>query len=77
MEVNLSYEDAVKELEEIVQLLEKGDLPLDKSLELFQKGVALSSYCSRKLDETEKQIIKLVEAGGGYGEEAWTREEQK
>ncbi len=77
MEVNLSYEDAVKQLEEIVQLLEKGDLPLDKSLELFQKGVALSSYCSRKLDETEKQIIKLVEADGGYGEEAWTREEQK
>lgn len=77
MEAGLSYEDAVKQLEEIVQLLEKGDLPLDKSLELFQKGVMLSSYCSRKLDETEKQIIKLMEKDGGCSEEEWTPEEQK
>ena len=77
MEQNLNYEDAVKQLEEIVQLLEKGDLPLEKSLELFQKGVALSAYCSRKLDETEKKILRLMEENGECKEEIWTPEAQK
>ncbi|HZK27880.1 MAG TPA: exodeoxyribonuclease VII small subunit [Thermoclostridium sp.] len=61
MEQNLNYEDAVKQLNEIVQLLEKGDISLDKSLELFQKGVSLSAYCTKKLDEIEKKIVQLVE----------------
>lgn len=77
MEQNLSYEDAVKQLEEIVTLLEKGDIPLEKSLELFQRGVALSAYCSKKLDETEKQIIRLIDDNGECKEELWNMEEQK
>ena len=63
MEQNLNYEDAVKQLNEIVQLLEKGDISLDKSLGLFQKGVSLSAYCTKKLDEIEKKIVQLVEVG--------------
>lgn len=69
MELNLSYEEAVKQLEEIVQLLEKGDISLEKSLELFQKGVSLSAYCTKKLDETEKRIVKLIEENGECKEE--------
>ncbi|HEY8421254.1 MAG TPA: exodeoxyribonuclease VII small subunit [Thermoclostridium sp.] len=69
MELNLSYEDAVKQLEEIVQLLEKGDISLEKSLELFQKGVSLSAYCTKKLDETEKKIVKLIDENGECKEE--------
>ncbi len=77
MEQDLKYEDAVKQLEEIVAQLEKGDISLEKSLELFQKGVALSAFCTRKLDETEKQIIRLVEDKGECKEENWMTEAQK
>jgi exodeoxyribonuclease VII small subunit len=75
MEQDLSYEEAVKKLEEIVALLEKGDIPLEKSLELFQKGVALSAFCSQKLDETEKQILRLIDDNGECREEIWNMEE--
>lgn len=77
LEQNLKYEDAVKQLEEIVALLEKGDIPLEKSLELFQRGVALSAFCTRKLDETEKQIVRLLEDDGECKEEDWKMEAQK
>lgn len=76
MELNLSYEEAVKQLEEIVQLLEKGDISLEKSLELFQKGVELSAYCTKKLDETEKKIVKLIDADGECREEPFIPEEE-
>ncbi|NLM09347.1 MAG: exodeoxyribonuclease VII small subunit [Clostridiaceae bacterium] len=69
MEQNLSYEDAVKQLEEIVGLLEKGDVSLEKSLELFQKGVSLSAYCTKKLEETEKKIVKLIDENNECREE--------
>jgi len=77
MEPELKYEEAVKQLEEIVAALEKGDLSLEKSLELFQKGVALSAFCTKRLDETEKQIIRLIEEKGEYREENWVPEAQK
>lgn len=77
MELSLSYEEAVKQLEEIVALLEKGDISLEKSLELFQKGVALSAFCTKKLDETEKQILRLVEEKGECREENFIMEAQK
>ncbi len=77
MDEKKSYEEAVKELEEIVKLLEEGDIPLEKSLALFQKGIGLSKYCSEKLDETEKQIVKLMEEDGALKEVSWMPEEQK
>jgi len=77
MDVAENYEQAVKELEEIVSSLEKGDIPLEKSLELFQRGVALSKYCTGKLDETEKQILKIVEEDGICSETPWEPEAQK
>ncbi|NLG88632.1 MAG: exodeoxyribonuclease VII small subunit [Clostridiaceae bacterium] len=72
-----NYEQAVKELEEIVSALEKGDIPLEKSLELFQRGVALIKYCTGKLDETEKQILQIVEQDGECSEIPWEPEAQK
>ncbi|MBW1698251.1 MAG: exodeoxyribonuclease VII small subunit [Deltaproteobacteria bacterium] len=56
-----TFEDAMKELEQIVQELESGDLPLEKALKKFEDGVELSKFCSRKLDETEKKITILLE----------------
>lgn len=77
MEPELKYEDAVKQLEEIVAALEKGDLSLEKSLELFQKGVALSAFCTKRLDETEKQIVRLIEEKEECREEDWMPEALK
>jgi len=76
MDEVMNFEDAVNQLEKIVELLEKGDIPLEESLELFQKGVALSNYCARKLDETEKKIVRLIEENGQLREENFTQEAQ-
>ena len=54
------YEDALKELESIVQQLEHGDIPLEESLKLFEKGVKLSRFCAKKLDEAEKKVEILI-----------------
>jgi exodeoxyribonuclease VII small subunit len=54
------YEDALKELESIVQRLEHGDIPLEESLKLFEKGVKLSRFCAKKLDEAEKKVEILM-----------------
>ncbi|MDY6854248.1 MAG: exodeoxyribonuclease VII small subunit [Thermodesulfobacteriota bacterium] len=54
------YEDALKELESIVQQLERGDIPLEESLKLFEKGVKLSRFCAKKLDEAEKKVEVLM-----------------
>ncbi len=61
----LSYEDAVSELEAIVARLEHGDLSLDESLRLFERGVGLMRAASARLDEAERRIdlLTLDEAG--------------
>ncbi|MFY9607506.1 MAG: exodeoxyribonuclease VII small subunit [Blastocatellia bacterium] len=62
-----SFESSLEELERIVQQLEGGDLPLDRSLELFEQGVRLSRECQKRLDEAERKIeILLKGSDGGY-----------
>ncbi len=56
----LSFEDAVKRLSEIVQRLERGDLPLEESLLLFEEGVALSRASQVKLDSAQKRVEELL-----------------
>jgi len=55
-----TFEDAVKRLSEIVQKLEKGDLPLEDSLRLFEEGVKLSRVSQQKLDSAEKRVEQLL-----------------
>ncbi|RPJ53877.1 MAG: exodeoxyribonuclease VII small subunit [Acidobacteria bacterium] len=57
------FEAAIGELENIVKKLEEGDLPLEKSLELYERGVQLSRYCHRQLEEAERRIEILDERG--------------
>ncbi len=54
-----TFEEAMKQLEQIVQELESGDLPLEKAILKYEEGVRLSRFCSEKLDETEKRITIL------------------
>lgn len=64
-EKSKSFEQALLELEKIVDALENGDISLDDSIEMFQKGMQLSKYCSNRLDEFEKKITVLVENQNG------------
>jgi exodeoxyribonuclease VII small subunit len=57
------FEAAIAELETIVKKLEEGDLPLEKSLELFERGVQLSRFCHTRLEDAEKRIEILNERG--------------
>jgi len=57
------FEAAIAELEAIVKKLEEGDLPLEKSLELYERGVHLSRYCHARIEEAERRIEILNERG--------------
>ncbi len=57
------FESAIAELERIVKQLEDGDLALDKSLALFERGVSLSRYCHDQLGSAERRIEQLTERG--------------
>ena len=59
MKKEISFEESLKRLEEIVAHLESGELPLNESLKLFEEGAALSIICSRKLDDAEQKILKI------------------
>lgn len=61
----ISFEQAFNRLEEIVRLLEKGDLALDDSLRLFEEGIELARVCSAKLDEAQGRVEVLVKLKEG------------
>lgn len=57
------FESAIAELEKIVKQLEEGDLPLETSLGLFERGVTLSRYCHDQLGAAQRRIELLTERG--------------
>jgi len=61
----LTFEPALKKLEEIVQKLEKGELSLEESLRLYETGIRLSRLCHAKLEEAEGRIELLVKDARG------------
>ena len=60
-----SFETQLASLERIVRELERGDLPLERSLELFEQGVRLSRECQERLNEAERRIEVLLSDGAG------------
>ena len=60
-----TFEQAMKQLEQIVEALESGDLPLEKAISKFEEGIQLSKFCSNMLDETEKKITILTQGQEG------------
>ena len=60
-----SFEQAMENLEKIVEELEAGDLPLEKAMQKFEEGMELTRFCTRKLDETEKKINLLLRDKAG------------
>jgi len=62
---DITYEQAALELESIVSMLESGDLPLEESIKVFEKGIKLVRICNKKLDDIEKRITLLIEGKDG------------
>jgi exodeoxyribonuclease VII small subunit len=60
-----SFENSLAALEKIVRELERGDLPLERSLELFEEGVRLSRECQERLNSAERRIELLLHDGEG------------
>ncbi len=60
-----TFEDSLKKLETIVEHLEKGDLPLEESLKLFEQGVGLSATCKKELDAAEGKVQILIKQRDG------------
>ncbi|WP_163537737.1 exodeoxyribonuclease VII small subunit [Gracilibacillus sp. YIM 98692] len=63
-EKGLSFEAALKQLEEIVTKMEEGDVPLEKAMEYYAEGSKLSKICHEKLKEADKQLQEIVNEKG-------------
>ena len=60
MATEKTFEASIKRLEEIVRLLESGDISLDDSIKLFEEGTELTAFCSQALQTAEQKIVKLT-----------------
>lgn len=71
-----TFEENMQRLEQIVRAMERGDVPLEESLKLFQEGTALVESCGKLLDEAELKVKKIVVAADGTPvEESFNEEE--
>jgi exodeoxyribonuclease VII small subunit len=61
----LSFEDSLRRLEEIVRTLEKGEAPLDRSIELYQEGDRLRRHCEARLKDAQARIDQIAFGSGG------------
>ena len=59
------FEDALAEIDAIVEKLESGEIALDNSLEMFQRGMQLVDFCSKKLNDVEEKLKVLLEGADG------------
>lgn len=62
---DLAFDAALEQLQEVVGRLEAGGLPLETSIALYERGVALHAHCARLLGEAELRVQQLVEQAGG------------
>ena len=72
---NKTFEQSMQRLEQIVRAMERGDVPLEESLKLFQEGTELVRSCGKLLDEAELQVKKIMTAPDGSPVEEDFRDE--
>lgn len=61
----MSFEEAMRELEDVVGQLESGDVPLEDSIKLYERGAALRTHCQKKLAEAEEKVAKITTDSDG------------
>ncbi|MBA4542970.1 exodeoxyribonuclease VII small subunit [Thermoactinomyces daqus] len=72
---SLPFEEALKRLEEVVEILEKGDTPLEQAIQLFDEGMKLAHICGKKLEWAEQQVEMLVQENGEWVKKLFKVEE--
>ena len=65
MEQKMTFEQSMARLEQIVKAMDRGEVPLDESLKLFQEGTKLVHSCNKLLDEAQLQVKKIMTAPDG------------
>lgn len=60
----IRFEEAMLQLEDVVQKLETGDVPLEDAITLYKQGMELSAYCHGKLQDAEQQLISIIDKDG-------------
>ena len=70
MNENITFEEAVARLEQIVRAMEEGKLSLDESLAVFEEGIALVRFCNGKLESAEQRVRVLLSGADGSMTEA-------
>ena len=73
-EEELSFEEAISQLEEIIENLEDKEISLDEALEEYEQGVRLSKFCSNKLEQAEEKIEIIRDEEGNIELENYTEE---
>lgn len=63
-EDKLSFENAIEQLDKIVERLEEGDVPLEEAISIYKEGMELSKYCHDKLKNVEKQLTEIMTEDG-------------
>ena len=63
--VTLSFEDSLRALEQVVRRLESGDVPLDESIALYERGEKLRAHCQARLDAAQARIEAIVQGADG------------
>ena len=64
-EKSIAFEKSISRLEEIVKLMEQGNVPLEDALKLFEEGTRLVSGCTKQLDEAELKVVRLTKGEDG------------
>lgn len=67
---DLSFEEALKRLESIVDRLERGEAPLEESISLYEQGARLKAHCEQRLEAARLKVEKIVVGPGGQAERA-------
>lgn len=74
-EQSMSFEQSLKRLEAIVDRMERGDVPLEEALSLFEEGTGLVGACNKLLDEAQMKVVQLTKGADGAPEEQVLDEE--
>jgi len=75
--MEMSFEESLQELERIVEKLENGQLSLDESLALFEKGIQLVKECNTRLKNAQQKVEKLIEENGELKSEPFDLKEEE
>ena len=63
-EKELSFESAMEQLEQIVEMLEEGDVSLEEAINIYKRGMDLSKICHEKLQSAQEQLVQIVDENG-------------